>query len=959
MMNINDTLHGFRVTDVRNLPHLDATMYLLEHIKCGAKLCFLNRRDASRTFSITFPTPPTDDTGVFHILEHSVLCGSDKFPTKEPFTELLKGSLNTFLNAMTYSDRTAYPVASRNDKDFYNLVDVYMDAVLHPKAVTDERIFRQEGWRYEADGEGNVGYNGVVYSEMKGVYSSPDSIAAYYNARLLFPGGTYSYDSGGHPDAITSLTYEDFAEAHRRHYHPTGAYMFLDGEPKLDEILPLLDSYLREYDRCEAEFKVERGGDIITEPLTEYYEMDEAEDETDKTRVYLTYLTRDFSDNNAHTALAAITDAICDSNDAPLKKAILASGLCDNLYVYSSPGCKWGTLNIEFKNVKDGCENELISHFDSTLREILSVGIDRSLIKASIDLIEFKTREADYGSSPKGIVYLSTINDVWLYGMHPAEVLEYERSFKELREALEEGYFEKLLTEILDTPRATLILRPSKSIAKEREAASEASLAESLGELTEEKLAALAEQTIAFSEWQSTPDTPEALAAIPTLTVEDLGDEPRETPSIITEYEGATLIDHPIPTGGITYTDIYFDASDTPSEDIPLLAFMGLVYPNLDTERGSANYFRTRGKSTLGSISLSVLPVKRADEPKLFLAVRYSCLDSKKSAALDIVKEYMYGVILENREAIKRVLSQHVSSYADLITERGHSIAVTRSAARHSRFDAMKERTAGYEFYRWLKKHKDATDEEIDTLIDKMHALREKILVRERATLSLTGKSDKIYTHTAINAMKSGSPSGVSDIETLPKINEGIAIPSQVSYAALAGNLYDTGAKTHNGAWTTLSTILDFEVLWEEVRVKGGAYGVGFASRSNSGTTLFYSYRDPTPARTLSIYKRAPELLREMLEGEEDLTRFIIGSVGALDPVTTPAMDGNDATTLYLAGLGHADVIKKRRECIATTKEKLSELSHLLDEVIGKSTFTVVGPRELLGTLGVDEILEI
>ena len=959
MMKINDTLYGFRVSDVRELPHLDATMYLLEHIKCGAKLCFLNRHDASRTFSITFPTPPTDDTGVFHILEHSVLCGSDKFPTKEPFTELLKGSLNTFLNAMTYSDRTAYPVASRNDKDFYNLVDVYMDAVLHPKAVTDERIFRQEGWRYEVDDEGNVGYNGVVYSEMKGVYSSPDSIAAYHSARLLFPGGTYSYDSGGHPDAITSLTYEGFVEAHKRHYNPTGAYMFLDGDPKLDEILPLLDSYLKEYDRCEAEFKVERGGDIITEPLYESYEVEDSEDEADKGRVYLTYVTRDFSDSKAHTALAAITDAICDSNDAPLKKAILASGLCDNVYVYSSPGCKWGTLNIEFRNVKDGCENELISHFDKALREMLSAGIDKSLIKASIDLIEFKTREADYGSSPKGIVYLSAINDVWLYGMHPVEALEYEKSFKELREALEEDYLERLLTEILDTPRATLILRPSKSIAREREAASDARLAESLGELTEEKLTALAEQTIAFSEWQSTPNTPEALATIPTLTVEDLGDEPAETPSIITEYNGATLIDHPIPTGGITYTDIYFDASDTPTEDIPLLAFMGLVYPNLDTERGSANYFRTRGKSTLGSIALSVLPVKCRDEARLYLSVRYSCLDTKKGDALELAGEYMYGVILENRAATRRALTQYTATYQDLITERGHSIAATRSAARHSRFDALKERTAGYEFYRWLKRYKDATDEEIDALTARMRTLREKILVRERATLSLTGKNDEIYTRAAINAMKSGTPAAVSYIELLPKANEGIAIPSQVSYAALAGNLYDTGAKMHNGAWSTLSTILDFEVLWEEVRVKGGAYGVGFSSRSNSGTTLFYSYRDPSPARTLSVYRKAPELLREMLEGEEDLTRFIIGSVGALDPVTTPATDGNDATTLYLAGLSHADVIKKRRECIATTKEKLIELSYLLDEIIEKSTFTVVGPRELLGTLGVDEILEI
>ena len=959
MMKIKDIIHGFCVTDASRIPALDAEMYLFEHTGCGAKLCFLHRKDASRTFSITFGTPPTDDTGVFHILEHSVLCGSDKFPTKEPFTELLKGSLNTFLNAMTYSDRTAYPVASRNDKDFYNLVDVYMDAVLHPKAVTDERIFRQEGWRHEIDESGAPAYNGVVYSEMKGVYSSADSIAAYHNARLLFPDGTYSYDSGGHPDAITSLTYEGFCAAHEKHYHPSGAYMFLDGEPNLDEILPLLDSYLKEYDRRDVELKIERGGDITTEPLYESYEIDEGESEEDKTRLYLTYVAGDYSDLVAQNALTALTGAIADTNEAPLKKAILSAGLCDNLYIYTSPGCKWSTLNVEFRDVKDGCEDRLIAHFDSCVRDLLAEGIDPALITAAIDRMEFKTREADFGSSPKGIIYLSAINDVWLYGMHPKAILDYEESFRALREAAGAGYPERLFEKILSSPRATLILKPSRTLGEERAAESEARLLSSIGEATEERLAELARGTEEFRIWQSTPDSDEALATIPTLTIDDLGDDPIETPTIVNNYSDSTLIDHPIATNGITYIDMLFDASDTAKEDIPLLALMSLTYPNLDTKMGSASYFRTRAKSTLGAISMSTAPIKRGEETKLYLTVRYSCLDSRRADALELAREYLYDTLLENTAAVRRAITQYSTVYADMITENGHAVATMRAAARHSGLEAMKEYTGGYELYRWLKTAKGYTDAELVGLTQRMSELRERIFVRERLVLSLTGATDVEYSRAIVDMTAHGTASGKSELGLLPECREGIAIPSQVSYAAVSGNLYNTRDGRYNGAWSTLSNLLDFEILWEEVRVKGGAYGVGFTARSNSGTVFMFSYRDPNPRRTLEVFRDTPTLIRERLAEGYDLTSLIIGTVGSLDPVTTPAMDGSAATILYLSDKSHADVVRNRRECIATTREKLIELSHTLDEVMEDATVVVVGPRDALEELGLDEILEI
>ena len=958
-MKINDILFGFRVTDVSDVSSIDAKMYLFEHERSGAKLCFLKRKDASRTFAITFPTPPTDDTGVFHILEHSVLCGSERFPTKEPFTELLKGSLNTFLNAMTYSDRTAYPVASRNDKDFYNLVNVYMDAVLHPLAAKEERIFRQEGWRYEAEQSGEISYNGVVYSEMKGVYSSADSLAAYHNARLLFPGGTYSYDSGGHPDAIPTLTYADFVAAHERHYHPSGAYMFLDGEPKLDEILPLLDSYLSGYERTDTSFEVKRGGDVITEPLYELYEIEEGEDPKDKTRLYLTYVTRPYDDQSAHLTLSIITDAISDSNDAPLKKAVLASGLCDNFYFYASPGCKWGTLNVEFRGVKDGRERALAEHFDSCIKKLLDEGIDKALLKASADRIEFKAREADFGSSPKGIIYLSAINDLWLYGVHPRVAIDYEESFRTLRQLIEGNYPTELLRDVLSTPRATLILTPSTDLSERREMATKAALERALSTMAEEDKLALADKTKDFISWQEREDSPEALATIPTLTLADLGDDPEEIPTIVSKIGVSTVIDHPIPTNGITYVDLYLDASDTPTEDIGALVFLGVVASSLSTDLGSANDFRRRAKSTLGAISISPVPIKYKDEPKLYLMLRFSSLDSEREAALRLAEEYLFKTKLDDPDAIRRMLVQYTALYNDVIIESGHSIAVSRAAAMHGRFEALKEYTNGYEFYRWLKEKKDGGDEAIDELIERMSSLRERIATKERATIAITGRTDAEFARACLAILPCGEPSAPSEINPLPKRNEGIAIPSQVSYAALAGNLFALGIKKRGGEWSTLATILDFEILWEEIRVKGGAYGTGFVCRANSGTTAFYSYRDPDPVRTLEVYRGAPDMLRTYLSGDFDLEKLIIGTVGASDPVSTPAADGNTATVLYLSGKSHADLVEARRETVASTPEALSKLADELEEVVKSATAAVVGPREALERLGLDAILEV
>ena len=957
IMKINDKLHGFTVTDITEVGAIGATVYMMEHDGCGAKLCYLDREDSSRTFAITFTTPPTDDTGVFHILEHSVLNGSEKFPVKEPFTELLKGSLNTFLNAMTYNDKTSYPVSSRNDKDFYNLVDIYMDAVLHPLAVKDERIFRQEGWRTEATPEGEIQLNGVVYSEMKGVYSSPDAIADYHNARLLFPNGTYQYDSGGHPEAIPTLTYESFCRAHEEHYHPSGAYIFLDGKPNLDEILPLIDSYLSPYERRDMRKEITLGDGIIEEPKIEYFEADSAEENA--TRVYLTYITRGCFDDTSLDALTVLTGAVADSNDAPLKGAILSSGLLDNLHIYPQNEARWGTLNIELRGVKAGREEELIAVVDKALRELVDGGIDRSLISASRARIEFKEREADFGSYPKGIVYLSMILSGWLYGMHPARILDFEKTFSMLKAMESTDAYERLLRDIISSPRATLILRPSNKVRGEREAATREMLKSIVGDLTEEKLGEIATETERFIDWQMREDSDEALATIPRLTVEDLDEPSPEIPTIVDKYKDFTILHHPIATNGITYTTLYFDASDLTGEEISALSALALAYPNFKTDKGSLNDFRRRAKATLGGIVLTSNALNRKSDTGFYLMVQLSSLDSNREGAIELCREFMYGKIIEDTSELRRSLIQSHAVFTDMLKESGHSFAAKRSAARHTVHGALREYSSGYELYSFIKAHKDDSDEELSILASRLRSLRDRLIVGERLILSVTGADTEAYSHALADILRHGESAGSTLVTVMPKKNEGIAIPSQVSYAALASNLYDTGVTSYDGAWSTLATILDFETLWSEIRVKGGAYGASFLMQPKSGTATFSSYRDPSPKNSLEVYRKAPDLLLSLIDECDDLTGYIIGSIGAAEPVTTPASDGDSATVLYIAEKSHEDVIAQRRECIETTADKLRELAEELRRTIDIATVTVVGPREALSELELDEILEL
>ena len=960
-MKINEKLYGFTVLSESRVDEVNGTLYDLTHEKSGARLLFLERPDENKTFAIGFKTIPTDDTGVFHIMEHSVLCGSKKFPVKDPFTELLKGSISTYLNAFTSGDKTVYPVASKNAKAFHGLVDVYLDAVLHPLALENPLIFMQEGHRLELSEDGKLSITGVVYNEMKGVYSSADEYADYLITRRASPGGTYSYDSGGNPDHILSLTYDDFKAAHAKFYHPSNACLFLDGEVALDDILPLIDSYLSEYERREDCIEIDDGASPIEEPLVTSYPIEDEEDPTDKTRIYISHNTFPHKERYKSSALSLACEAIADSNNAPLTKKILDTGLCESFSFFPTRSYSLNALNAIFIGVKDDKEAELMRAYEKALSEVLLSGIPTDNLSSALGRREFHVREADFGTYPAGMVYMSSCLESAFLGEDPAEPLKYEHLLVFLREKLNTGYYEELLKSVLDTPSAKLILHPDNGFAKRKEAEIEAELDARLERMSEEEKTALEKQAELFEIWQQTPNTKEELETIPTLSREDLKTEPRNIPTEIHVFDGREIIYHPLHTGGISYPELFFDASDADPEDLPYLRLFTDMLSEWDTEKGSVTDFRNRVKMHLGSFYVTPHPTKKGDDVKLYISLKLACLDKEKDNALGLISEHLYLTLFNDKALLAKNVRQLYTYSVESIVSRGDAFAVMRDAAKHSPFEALSESLFGHSYHLFIKKLSEEIDNRADDVLLRFEAIRDKYFRRERLTVALTDPCGVDFAERIISVIKDGGEApGACRIKTLPKINEGIAAPVTVSFAARTGNLHEIGKNLYTGAFSLLSNIISFEILWDEIRLKRGAYDTGFTAKPNSGTVGCYSYRDPSPEASVSFFKNIKDEIHTFLADSPSLLKYIIGVIGSSDTISTPRTDGSNATKHYLAGKTHEDIVKARNECLEATHDELKRISELIGEVMEKSTFTIVASRDTLeGIKGIDAILDI
>ena len=954
-----ENVHGFKLIRATDCPEQGATLVEYLHEKTGAPLFYLDRPDENMNFAIGFRTVPTDDTGVFHIIEHSVLCGSKKYPVKDPFSELLKGSVSTFLNAFTHGERTVYPVSSLNKKAFLDLVDVYLDAVLHPLALENENIFLQEGHRLEFTEDGKLLRNGIVYNEMRGAYSSPDEIASYYEGCLMFEGGCYGFDSGGKPSAIPTLTYEQFKDAHRKFYHPSNSIIFLDGMVDLDAVLSLINSYLSEYKKSECYPDIPEGKRAESTTLKIKYPVATEDEEKDSGRIILLHRFGSHADRAGFYSVSLAADSLADGNSAPLKKAILDSGLCKNFAFYPVSGMKYPIFVTRFIDVTDGCEDELLELYRRKLDELLSAELDMEKIAANLNAAEFQTREADFGSYPRGMVYMSSVMEDVVCGDHPTLGLKYNELFTFLRSKLNTPHYIEALRGVFKNGEASaLYLYPSSTLEAESTAVEEEKNAILLSTLSDFEKAEIIKKNEELALWQSTPDSEDDIATIPTLEISDLKPPSKETPTDVLDINGARVIAHPIPTSGITYLDLFFDISDLDAEDMIAASLMGMVMADFDTEKHSAEDMKTAIKTSLGSFSMRTSAFKCDNKPKLYLQFTLSLLNSNKEKAIELLSELLYERKYDDPSILKRRILQTVTYAREALPNSAPGSCLGLGAAAFDEFEALKEIKGGITFFlalRDIEKSNRETD-----ILQKFNKINDKYLTRPRLTLSITGDIDLEFIERITSVLKDGDgTANECKIRKMPKENVGIAIASQVSFATIVTNILTEADVEYHGSLMTLGTILDYELLWNEIRVRGGAYGTGFVCRGNSGTLGYYSYRDPSPENSINVFKNVPDMIRGFVNESPDLTRYIIGTVGSLESVTTPRSEGEVATTHYLSGKTRAEILARREESLHTTAEDLLNAADLIENATRSALTVVAGPREKLLAMGLEKIIEL
>lgn len=948
-MKIESSSYGFTLISSEHIPEVSGTLYMLEHAKTGAKVAYLDRDDRNMTFSIAFRTPPKDDTGVFHIIEHSVLCGSRKFPVKEPFVELLKGSLNTFLNAMTYEDRTVYPVASRCEKDFLNLTDIYLDAVFHPRMLECENIFRQEGWHYEYDGEADtLSYNGVVYNEMHGAYSSPDEVGGCELRRALFKDNLYRYDSGGAPSAIPSLTYEDFVTAHSTYYHPSNAYIFLDGNIDTNKLLPLIASYLDEYEKKDinVEYPIHAPHDAPS--VTVEYEPG---GETGA-RVLMGYVFSSFDKCEEDMALGLLVNALTGSNEAQLKRAILNAGLCEDVSM-SVSRVRQTQLTLELIGVKEERLVGIEDVIDGIIRNIAKSGIDKSRLEATLNNTEFKLRERDFGALPRGIAYALSAYSAWIYGASPADALKYEDTVRAVREKIPTDYFERLLLlSTVDNPhRARVIMLPREDHAASSARETAEKLQAVRHSMTDEEISAVSDAASALKEWQDTPDTPEKLSTVPTLSLSDISPS---RPRVKTEEhrsEGAAILSHGIDTAGITYLTSCFISDDIGQDELIYVSLLSLLLKNLNTKNFSAAMLQNEIKSKLGTLSVSAAAYPRSDgsgDATFALTVTASALDQNADSIVKLLGEVLLSTDFSDTAMIEEQLIQIRSAMEETLSAEALSFALSRSSSKCTRSGAINEELSGYEAYIKVRKLCSEFADIRDTLPGILSSLLSKICVRERMVVSVAGNGGVALAKALVRLFPSGKAGERANIMSADSRAEGISIPARVSYATMY-SLSDAACK-HLGAMRVVRSILSYEYLWNSIRVKGGAYGAGFIVRK-SGELGLYSYRDPSPAASLECYRGAPNFLRALAREGVDLTKYIIGAVGEYDILTTPRTEAAQALYDYMTGWTDGMEEELYNGMISTDRDSLLLAADIIEETLTRAAICVAGDRDTLSKI--------
>ncbi|MBR5093687.1 MAG: insulinase family protein [Oscillospiraceae bacterium] len=956
-MQVGTKLHGSVVKQVRELPELSARLWELEHEKTGAQLVWLERADENKAFSIAFKTLPEDSTGVFHILEHSVLCGSDKYPVKEPFVELLKSSVQTFLNAMTYPDKTVYPISSRNDQDFLDLMDVYLDAVLHPAIYHKPEIFRQEGWRYELGEE--TRYTGVVFNEMKGAFGSPYTVLFNAISELLFPDNCYRFVSGGDPAHIPDLSYEQFLADHRRYYHPSNARIALVGSVDLDAALEKIDSFLCGYDRQEMVFDIPMQEPVKALTCEIPYEVGQEEPLEGRAIVCGARTFCRFDEQQRTFAAHILADYLAGDNDAPLKKAVLSAGLGQDLQLDVEDGLQqeivcWTVWNTDAEKL-----DEIHRTVRETVEKIAAEGLDAQRLQACFNHFAFQRRDRDSGYAPRSLTEALTMLDAWLYGGDPAQPLLVEDSLHALERELDSGYFAELLRELfLDEEHiVTIVLTPSHTLGEEKARREAERVAAESAAWTEDRKAELQRQAESLAAWQQTPDSPEALATIPVLKLSDLKEQPAELPMTVGRLGGIQVLRHKT-AGKLLAFKTIFKATDLALEELPKLVVLCSTLGIMGTRRHSGEALQMLVKERIGKLKIqpNVLPGSDPEHCRVQLTASVVCLEEQGVPAAELLREILTETDLSDRRLLRDLLQQAALNAQMAMSSAGHQYAMMRTCAYNSAHGVAKEHIAGTELALRLKKWSTAEDAALDGLLEGLSRLLRKCATAERLTLSATENVPEDLLELLIAAFPSDGvvPPAEATYAPLGTRREGIQIPAAVGYASRATDLRTCGMG-YRGSIPVLANILNFVYLWSEIRVQGGAYGCGLMGR-DSGDLGFYTYRDPQPGRSLGVIDRAAEFVRGFCAEDPDLTGFILGSVSTLDPLLTEEERRDLAEDRFFKGVGQEDVCRWYSELLHTTPADLLALCPALDAIRERQTACVVGGSAQLDACG--ELLE-
>ena len=959
------TIKNYTLIKEQPLPEYNGTAYIFSHDKTKARILYLScPEDDNKVFSISFCTPPENDKGIPHILEHCVLNGSRKFPVKEPFVELLKGSLNTFVNAMTYNDKTVFPVASRNDKDFRNLMDVYLDAVLYPNLRKDPFIMKQEGWHYEmTDPEGPVTYKGVVYNEMKGAYSSPERNLYLELERTLYPDTVYSKESGGYPEAIPTLSYEEFAAFHERYYHPSNSYIFFYGNGNVEEHLTFLDQeYLKDFDYkdtgavigCQAPFAA------LKEREAFYPSADESGE-----KAYLAYsvVLPPLADPAEHYAMELVSEMLVDAQDAPIRKALQKAGIGKDIFGLCDNGIYQPNFGVVAKDASAEDKDRFVQIVREELSRAAKEGLDKKLMAGVLNSAEFRMREADYGTTPKGLIVALTCMDTWLYGGDPLALLSYNPIFETLRAGADKGYFEKFIEEKLlqNTHGVILTLKPNAGMAAEIQQKEEAELAAYRDSLSREEREALCRETAELQERQARPDTKEALATIPLLTLDDLEKKAEQLPLQTQEKDGIALHAFPTFTNGIVYDQLYFSMKQLPEADLPYAALLTSVLGDVGTQRYSYTELDNEINIYTGGLSVNTSVLENGDDFEALFTVGSRFLRSYTEEALALMEEVLCRSRLDDKKRLGEIISENRSRAEMAIQQDGHRVAMGRAAAHLSRAGAWQEKLSGLDFFLFLRELEAHWEERADEVSARLQQVLEKIVSRRGARiLTIAEENEQAAVQERTMALLQHLPAepaavGTTEAEPIERCHEALLTSGKIQFVAKAGRYQGE----YRGSMAVLGSILSLDYLWNRVRVQGGAYGC-MQRITRNGMVGFVSYRDPGLEETLKAFDEAGAVMADFDCDEREMTKYIIGTVSGMSPVLTPALKGRTAFNRMMTGMTPEKLQKMWDEILAATPEKLREDARILTEAMQDGVICVEGARDRLhGNAMFDKEIEV